>query len=616
MADRVDYFFKEKVTADELNLGFELLEEADEKRATDLGVVGVVTGLAVTPHAPVANLTVDLTAPGIAYDPSGQRIFVATPQTADLSIDENGVSTAVSATGKEKVVSLYAKFDRALSDPRIDGNSMEVFFRRDESFKLVVDQGAEAPAGTATPPGLRPDAILLCDATRRFEQTQLLAADLSFARQQNYVLGLASTLAVDDDFVHFHPAARTAQATFEAIDGELGAHYGGADGRHAAQDVDAAPLTGAPNNHRAGTVQAGLQAVEDDLNAQVANLAAPAGAGLVGSAALTGAAKSHPAGTVAQALQGVEDDVNAVIADLASQAVGKGTAIVGHQGSPGGPDALAAGTLQNSLDALLTFINERARLSGADFTGPVILRAGAKAPAGKTIEAGVVRADPGVGGAMGFRFGVAADGLVWDPALGGVAVVKAGAPAPVRAGLVEIPTAPGTVLAQHLDSGAGNPNTRIYQDTADLLIAINAYWNGAAWQAGVAGDYSALLRFSRFAVSVSQKNPTAGTWTTWDKTTSLDLPSGEWTANGPETGMFGIGSGNNGAVPYADVAINFKRSFAATPSSITHTKIDDSNIDDTYYPGIYNLRPQGCSVFASGKAAGVFYWNGTYQANP
>ncbi|MHB1843363.1 MAG: hypothetical protein ACYCWW_00830, partial [Deltaproteobacteria bacterium] len=251
MADRVDYFFRQRVSADELNLGFELLEEADEKRATDLGVVGVVTGLAVTPHAPVANLTVDLTAPGIAYDPSGQRIFVATPQTADLSVDENGVSTAVSATGKEKVVSLYAKFDRALSDPRIDGNSMEVFFRRDESFKLVVDQGAEAPAGTATPPGLRPDAILLCDATRRFGQTQILAADLSFARRQNYVLGLASTLAVDDDFIHFHPAARTAQATFEAIDGELGAHYGGVDGRHAAKDVDAAPLTGAPNSHPA-----------------------------------------------------------------------------------------------------------------------------------------------------------------------------------------------------------------------------------------------------------------------------------------------------------------------------------------------------------------------------
>ncbi len=616
MADRVDYFFREKVTADELNLGFELLEEADEKRATDMGVVGIVTGMAVTQHAPVANLTLDLTAPGIAYDPSGQRIFFATPQTADLSVDENGVSTAVSAAGKEKVVSLYAKFDRALSDPRIDGNSLEVFFRRDESFKLVVDQGAEAPAGTATPPGLRPDAILLCDATRRFGQTQLLAADLSFARRQNYVLGLASPLAVDADFVHFHPAARRAQAPFEAIDSELGAHYAGADGRHAAQDVDAAPLTGAPNHHPAGTVQAGLQAVEDDLNAQVANLAAPAGAGLVGSAALTGAAKSHAAGTVAQALQGLEDDVNAVVADLASQAAGKGTALVGHQGSAGAPDSIPASTLLTALDALLKLLNERAKLSGAIFSGPVLFKVGAKAPAGKAIEAGVVRADAGVGGAMGFRFGATADGLEWDPALGGVAVVKAGVPAPLMAGLVEIPMGPGTILAQHLNSGAANPNTRFYQDTADLLIAINAYWNGAAWQAAVTGDYSALLRFSRFALSVSQKNPTTGTWTNWDKTATLDLPSGEWIANGPEAGMFGIGSGNNGAVPYADVAINFKRSFAATPSSVTHTKIDDFNIDEATYPAIYNLRSQGCSVYAWGKAAGHFYWNGTYQANP
>ena len=70
------------------------------------------------------------------------------------------------------------RFDRALSDPRVDGNSLTVFFREDESFKFLVAQGAEAPAGNAIPPPLHSDAILLADITRTFGQTQVLAANI------------------------------------------------------------------------------------------------------------------------------------------------------------------------------------------------------------------------------------------------------------------------------------------------------------------------------------------------------------------------------------------------------------------------------------------------------
>jgi hypothetical protein len=139
----------------------------------------------VSQHAPVADLTVDVSGPASILDQLGRRVFFSALQNVNVAQDDNGVSTAVSAAGKEKVVSVFVKFERLLSDPRIDGNSLTVFFRRDESFKCVVAQGGEAAAGSAVPPLLRSDAILLADVTRRFGQTQVLSNSISTARRQD-----------------------------------------------------------------------------------------------------------------------------------------------------------------------------------------------------------------------------------------------------------------------------------------------------------------------------------------------------------------------------------------------------------------------------------------------
>jgi len=181
MANRLDYFFRQRLTEAELDLGFAALEQADHDLAADLGFVGVVANAVVSPHAPVPNLTVDVSGPGSALDQQGQRIFFSALQNVNVAQDDNAVSTEVSAAGKEKIVSVFVKFDRALSDPRIDGNSLTVFFRRDESFKFAVAQGAEAAAGEAIPPALRSDAILLADVTRRFGQAQVGADAISTA---------------------------------------------------------------------------------------------------------------------------------------------------------------------------------------------------------------------------------------------------------------------------------------------------------------------------------------------------------------------------------------------------------------------------------------------------
>ncbi len=73
MADRTNFYFRQRVTEAELDLAFSQLENADRNLAADLGIHCVVSGAVPSPHAPVADLTIDLTAPGRAYDNLGQR---------------------------------------------------------------------------------------------------------------------------------------------------------------------------------------------------------------------------------------------------------------------------------------------------------------------------------------------------------------------------------------------------------------------------------------------------------------------------------------------------------------------------------------------------------------
>ena len=172
MADRVDFYFRQRVTEAELDLAFALLETADRDLAADLNIYGIVSGAVPAPHSPVPDLTVDLTAPGRAYDNLGQRMFLGTGQTVDCAVDLVGIPTDVATVGNERWLGIFLRFKRQLSDPRTDGNSQQVFFRRDESFELVVRQAPEGAIGVAPKPALQADELLLCDVRRRPGQTQ------------------------------------------------------------------------------------------------------------------------------------------------------------------------------------------------------------------------------------------------------------------------------------------------------------------------------------------------------------------------------------------------------------------------------------------------------------
>ncbi len=167
MADRLDYYFRQRVSEAELDLAFELLEKADRSMAPDIGVFGVISGAEPTPHSPIADLTIDLTAPARAYDRLGQRIFFGTGQRVDCSVDDSGIPTEITVAGRERWLGVFLRFDRLLSDSPTDGNSQQIYFRRDETFEPVVRQGPEAAVGTAPKVPLQEDELLICDVLRR-----------------------------------------------------------------------------------------------------------------------------------------------------------------------------------------------------------------------------------------------------------------------------------------------------------------------------------------------------------------------------------------------------------------------------------------------------------------
>lgn len=181
MANRRDFFYLQKVTEGELDGAFNELEQADRDMAVDFGFFGILSNLAVTQNGG-GNLTVDVSGLGTAYDQTGQRIYVPSLQNVNCAVDFNSVTTTVATPGNSKIVSLFIQFDRALSDPRVDGNSLTVYFVRTETFKFKVVQGAEAASPSA--PSLLSDGVLLADITRSFGVTTITTPNIDLAARR------------------------------------------------------------------------------------------------------------------------------------------------------------------------------------------------------------------------------------------------------------------------------------------------------------------------------------------------------------------------------------------------------------------------------------------------
>lgn len=346
MAGRLNYYFRQKVTEAELDLGFSLLEAGDFALASDNGLVGIVNGAAVTQRTAGANLTVDVAA-GIVYDKLGRRIAWGAVQNVDLSVDESAVSTAVITPGNTKVLSIFAKFDRNLTDPRIDGNGNTVYFNEAESFELLVRQGAES-AGTPTPPGLDPEYILIADVVRRNPQPAITNGDivdhplygappvLSVRREAAFVFSVGA-MAVRE---------RTAEASDQAVLQHLQDHIVDVSAAHAGSAIAHTPTTTWADGGTiaATTVSAALNEIVQDLANSSTTVGFNAGGTLWGDATSIAATN-------------VRDAIREVVSDLASQvAATSGAHKVGAASRTPwlGGRTNPAGSVHGALEAVIT----------------------------------------------------------------------------------------------------------------------------------------------------------------------------------------------------------------------------------------------------------------------
>jgi hypothetical protein len=304
MADRTDFYFRQKVTEAELDLAFELLEKADRDLAADIGVYGIISGAQAVEHEPVADLTIDLVAPARAYDHLGQRIFFGSDQNVDCSVDLSGIPTEVSSAGNERWMGIFLRFDRLLSDPRTDGNSQQVLFRRDESFEVVIRQAAEAPIGSAPKVPLVESELLVCDVKRRAGQTQIISSDIDASRRQAFVFAQGSTIEVITNLWNIiSPSSNTVQSSLDAVDELLNQHVSGSGQRHAASHINFSPGGFVSQNN----VQGAVAEIVSKLSS--ATSGSP-GASVVGADAVTGTPHVLPAGNVDSQLSSLLSFIN------------------------------------------------------------------------------------------------------------------------------------------------------------------------------------------------------------------------------------------------------------------------------------------------------------------
>lgn len=274
--DRRDFYFKQPVTESELNGAFDAVEQSIWALMSDNGLTGIAAGMVGAQASPTPNLTVSISGPGYAYDAAGERIFLSSPTTlVDLTLDSNGVPTSVT-TGNERYLSVYIKFARTQSDPRIDGASNSIFFVSDESFEIIVVQGTSNSVGSASRPTIDPtQGLLLFDVHRTASQSQIFNADILTDRRQDTFNIVQTPVSIQ---------AGTLRTGLTAILTALNNHITGVGGAsHPDTGITSAAASGSPLALPGGSVRDQLLALQTEVNT-VAALAAE----LKGSVKLAG----------------------------------------------------------------------------------------------------------------------------------------------------------------------------------------------------------------------------------------------------------------------------------------------------------------------------------------
>lgn len=270
--DRRDFYFKQPVSEAELNGAFDAVEIALWRLITDWGLYGIASGMVGAQMTPTPAMAVSVSGPGYAYDQQGERIFIPAPWAPqpnglDLSVDSNSIPTAVTVPGNERWLSVFVKFTRALSDPRVDGNSNSIFFQSNESFEFVVVQAGELAIGTAPRPDHDPTMLLLFDVHLVNGQTSVLNSDIDTTRRQD-------TFSIVQSPVSLH--AGNVQSSIAAMLQALNNHILGLIGPHPDTGITSVARSGTHFSLAAGSVGSQLLAIQGELDSIAPSVAGSA----------------------------------------------------------------------------------------------------------------------------------------------------------------------------------------------------------------------------------------------------------------------------------------------------------------------------------------------------
>jgi hypothetical protein len=633
VSNRVNWFFRQRVAENELDLAFDQVEQADRDFASDIGMFGIISGGEAVPHEPFPDLRIGITGPTRAYDRLGRRVFIPVAQTVDCARDLSGLPTEVMTPGNERWLSIFIRFNRTLSDPRIDGGGQQVFFRRDESFEIVIRQGPEAPASTAERPSLVVDELLVCDVRRTYGQTEILADHLDVARRQRFLFTPAGNVGVfPSGWSAIVPAQPNVQATLDAVDSRLHSHLAGFGDYHGADDILLNPLIGwIPYNR----LQDWLQQFVFDLEAAGGQF--QPGSSRIGAEredgqpysleygsvdqhlkALLGYLNSHaksvtahPANTISATPHGsiastsVQGQLEEIVSDLALQASGNsGGGRVGVDAISGTPTSLAAGTVRAQHSALLTALNNHLTASGGTAHAAQAI---AVADANNRLNATTV--EGAIGEALEafegghYRVNETNPGqhrTIRQPSLGDI----------------------GLIL-DSLGNGRTTGRVRIIADSDAVWLTLNAMKQAnGSWLKDAAGASSGL-RLSNSAFELVSHNPGNGTtsFTSWLKVYSLGMENANnstWEVSNSVTdhGRLSMEVKNFASTQgqtTMGTSVTFRVIFGNAPSNITLTPIDNDNgavgLPTVAHLDRYGFYASHTSLLASGASK---KWIGRY----
>ena len=161
--NKFDWYFDQLVSEGDLDDAFDNVEQALWNIAGDQDFSGISSGI-VAQEQTSPSWEIDITAPGTGNDKLGRRLFLDAAAEIDCSEDENGTSTSVGA-GKERFISVFAEYDRELSNPQTDGNGVTVYATVTEkvNFRVVMGSEVTAPATDSDKPALDSEDILVAD---------------------------------------------------------------------------------------------------------------------------------------------------------------------------------------------------------------------------------------------------------------------------------------------------------------------------------------------------------------------------------------------------------------------------------------------------------------------